>query len=133
MTMTLKQFEVYIHNRPGEVARVAEVLAKNAVNIRGISTDLGPSKPMIHVITDDENSARSALKGAGMEFTEREVLVISLPDRPGELAKVTKKLARAGINIESLFLLGSRVQAEEVAIGVDKLDKAQELLSKYRT
>jgi hypothetical protein len=68
-----------------------------------------------------------------MEFTEREVLVISLPDRPGELAKVTKKLARAGINIESLFLLGSRVQAEEVAIGVDKLDKAQELLSKYRT
>ena len=132
MTMTLKQFEVYVHNRPGEVARVAEALAKNAVNIRGISTDLGPSKPVVRVITDDENSARSALKGAELEFTEREVLIIALSDRPGELAKVTKKLARAGINIESLFILGSRVQAEELAIGVDNLDKAQELLSKYR-
>ena len=133
MTMTLKQFEVCVQNRPGEVARVAEALAKNAVNIRGISTDLGSSKPMIRVITDDENSARKALKGAGLEFIEREVLVIALPDRPGELAKVTKKLARAGINIESLFILGSRVQAEEVAIGVDRLEEAQELLSKYRT
>ena len=133
MTMTLRQFEVYIYDRPGEVARVAEALAKNAVNIRGISTDLGPIKPMIHVITDDENSARRGLKGAGLEFTEREVLVIALPDRPGELAKVTKKLARAGINIESLFILGSRVQAEEVAIGVDRLEEAQELLSKYKT
>ncbi|MGD0057696.1 MAG: hypothetical protein ABSB83_07660 [Methanomassiliicoccales archaeon] len=133
MTMTLKQFEVYVQNRPGEVARVAEALSRNAVNIRGISTDLGSSKPIVRVITDDENSARSALKGADLEFTEREVLIIALSDRPGELAKVTKKLARAGINIGSLFILGSRVQAEELAIGVDNLDKAQELLSKYRT
>jgi hypothetical protein len=129
--MTLKQFEVYVQNRPGEVARIAEVLAKNAVNIRGISIDMAPSRPIIRVITDDENSARSALKSAGLEFAEREVLVVSLSDRPGELAKVTKKLARAGINIESLFILGSKTQTEEVAFGVDKLEKAQELLSKY--
>jgi hypothetical protein len=129
--MTLKQFEVYVQNRPGEVARIAEVLAKNSVNIRGISIDMAPSKPIIRVITDDENSAKSALKSASLEFTEREVLVVSLSDRPGELAKVTKKLARAGINIESLFILGSKTNSEEVALGVDKLDKAQELLSKF--
>lgn len=129
--MTLKQFEVYVQNRPGEVARIAEALAKNSVNIRGISIDMAPSKPIIRVITDDENSAKSALKSAGLEFTEREVLVVSLSDRPGELAKVTKKLARAGINIESLFILGSKTNSEEVALGVDKLEKAQELLSKF--
>ncbi|MCJ7517634.1 MAG: ACT domain-containing protein [Methanomassiliicoccales archaeon] len=129
--MTLKQFEVYVQNRPGEVARIAEVLAKNSVNIRGISIDMAPSKPIIRVITDDENSAKSALKSASLEFTEREVLVVSLSDRPGELAKVTKKLARAGINIESLFILGSKTNSEEVALGVDKLEKAQELLSKF--
>jgi hypothetical protein len=113
------------------VARIAEVLAKNSVNIRGISIDMAPSKPIIRVITDDENSAKSALKSASLEFTEREVLVVSLSDRPGELAKVTKKLARAGINIESLFILGSKTNSEEVALGVDKLEKAQELLSKF--
>ncbi|MEM2944142.1 MAG: ACT domain-containing protein [Methanomassiliicoccales archaeon] len=129
--MMMKQFEIYVQNRPGEVARIAEVLAKNSVNIRGISTDMGSNRPMIRVITDDENSAKTALKNAGLEFSERDVLVVSLSDRPGELSKVTKKLARAGINIESIFILGARTQKEEVAIGVDQLERAQEVLSKY--
>lgn len=129
--MMMKQFEIYVQNRPGEVARIAEVLAKNSVNIRGISTDMGSNRPMIRVITDDENSAKTALRNAGLEFSERDVLVVSLSDRPGELSKVTKKLARAGINIESIFILGARTQKEEVAIGVDQLERAQEVLSKY--
>ncbi|MDH7508769.1 MAG: ACT domain-containing protein [Methanomassiliicoccales archaeon] len=127
----MKQFEIYVQNRPGEVAWIAEILAKNSVNIRGISTDLGSNRPMIRVITDDENSARSALKNAGLEFSEREVLVVSLSDKPGELAKLTKKLARAGINIESIFILGARTPKEEIAIGVDQPEKAAEVLAKY--
>jgi hypothetical protein len=129
--MMMKQFEIYVQNRPGEVAWIAEILAKNSVNIRGISTDLGSNRPIIRVITDDENSARSALKNAGLEFSERDVLVVSLSDRPGELSKLTKKLARAGINIESIFILGARTPKEEIAIGVDQLEKAAEVLAKY--
>ncbi|MBC7108492.1 MAG: ACT domain-containing protein [Methanomassiliicoccales archaeon] len=129
--MMMRQFEIYVQNRPGEVAWIAEILAKNSVNIRGISTDLGSNRPMIRVITDDENSARSALKNAGLEFSERDVLVVSLSDRPGELSKLTKKLARAGINIESIFILGARTPREEIAIGVDQPEKAAEVLAKY--
>ncbi|MBM4237042.1 MAG: hypothetical protein FJ151_00980 [Euryarchaeota archaeon] len=129
--MNMKQFEVYVQNRPGEVAWVAEVLAKNAVNIRGISTDLGSSRPMIRIVTDDENSARSALRSAGLEFSERDVLVVALTDRPGELSKVTKKLANAGVNIECIFILGARTPKEEIAIGVDQMKRAEELLAKY--
>lgn len=131
MLMMMRQFEIYVQNRPGEVAWIAEILAKNSVNIRGISTDLGSNRPMIRVITDDENSARSALKNAGLEFSERDVLVVSLSDRPGELSKLTKKLARAGINIESIFILGARTPKEEIAIGVDQPEKAAEVLAKY--
>ncbi len=129
--MNMKQFEVYVQNRPGEVAWVAEVLAKNAVNIRGISTDLGSDRPMIRIVTDDENSARSALRSAGLEFSERDVLVVALTDRPGELSKVTKKLANAGVNIECIFILGARTPKEEIAIGVDQMKRAEELLAKY--
>ncbi len=128
--MTTKQFEIYVQNKPGEVARLAEVLAKNAVNVRGISTDLGGPKSIIRVITDDEASARSILKANGIENQERDVLVISLSDRPGELAKMTRKLAKAGINIESLFILGSKTNEVQVAVGVDQREKAQGLLQK---
>jgi hypothetical protein len=128
--MTTKQFEVSILDKPGEVARLAEVLAKNAVNIRGISTDIGKSLPVIHVITDDEASARRVLKASGFDFVERDVLVISMSDKPGELAKITKKLAKAGINIESMFILGPKTSEVQVAVGVDQRDRAQNMLMK---
>jgi len=132
--MSLTQFEVHVRNKPGEVAWITEVLAKNSVNIRGISTDMGKKKGTIRIITDDENSARSALRAAGLEFSERNVLVISLPDRPGELAKVARTLAKAGINIETMFILGSGHNSmEKVALGVDQMEKAEEVLWKYLT
>ena len=130
--MTL-QFEVYVQNKPGDVAWIAEVLSKNSVNIRGISTDLGSSRPMIRVVTDDEASARSALKAGKLEFTEREIEVVTLSDRPGELAKVAKALSKAGINIESLYILGSRgPTVEEIAIGADNMARTKEILQRYR-
>ncbi len=128
--MTTKQFEVSILDKPGEIARLAEVLAKNAVNIRGISTDLGKSLPVVHVITDDEASARRVLKSGGFDFIESEVIVISMSDKPGELSKITKKLAKAGINIESMFILGPKTSDVQVAVGVDRRQKAQDMLSK---
>ncbi len=129
-SMTTKQFEVSILDKPSEIARLAEVLAKNAVNIRGISTDLGKSLPVVHVITDDEASARRVLKSGGFDFVESEVIVISMSDKPGELSKITKKLAKAGINIESMFILGPKTSDVQVAVGVDQRQRAQDMLSK---
>lgn len=128
-----QQFEVYVQNKPGDVAWIAEVLSKNSVNIRGISTDLGATRPMIRVVTDDEASARSALKAAKLEFTEREIEVITLADRPGELAKVARMLSKSGINIESLYILGNSGRAvEEIALSVDNVDRARDVLQKFR-
>jgi hypothetical protein len=117
-----------VQNRPGEAARVTEAMAKKAVNIRGISTDLGASKPMVRIITDDDATARAGLAQSSLEFDEREVVVISLADKPGELAKVIKKLAKSGVNIESMFMLTSKGSMVEVAMGVDKLEEAKKAL-----
>ncbi|MCG7845157.1 MAG: hypothetical protein MIO90_06990 [Methanomassiliicoccales archaeon] len=126
--MSYKQFDVYVQDRPGEILRVAEALAHNAVNIRGIASDVGGGKPKVHIITDDDGSARSALKAAQLEFSEQDVIVVAMADRPGELAKLTKKLARGGVNIHSLFMLGHRSPLEELAITVDRMDEAKRLL-----
>jgi len=129
--MTLMQFEISVQNKPGEIARITELLGRNSVNIQGISTELNAKNGYIKVITDDEATARRSLKVGGLDFLEREVLEISLPDRPGELAKMTKTLARAGINIESLFIIGSGTAFEKVALGVNDMDKTKEVLWKY--
>jgi hypothetical protein len=129
-----QEFEVYVQNKPGDIAWIAEVLSRNSVNIRGISTDLGSTRPMVRVVTDDEASARSALKAAKLEFIEREIEVVALSDRPGELAKITKHLSKAGINIESLYILGnSGSTVEEIALTVSEPGRAREVLGRFRT
>lgn len=129
--MTLMQFEISVQNKPGEIARIAELLGRNSVNIVGINTELKSKRGMIRVITDDEATTRRSLGAGGLKYLEREVLEVSLPDRPGELAKMTKTLARSGINIESLFILSTGTSVEKVALGVDDMEKAKEVLWKY--
>ena len=109
----------------GELARVTEALAQNAINIRGLATDrLGP-RPAVKVITDDEVSTRKALARAGLEFEESEVLVLDLIDRPGELAKIARRAARAGVNINSVFLLGRKDTPAALALVADDPKKAK--------
>ncbi len=127
MAMTLMQFDVMVQDRPGEVAHIAEALAKGAVNIRGIATERSAC-PLLHVITDDDVSTRKTLTNAGFQFKERDIFIIGIQDNPGELAKITKKLARGGVNIESLFILAAGSGQTEIAIGVDRPEEAQKLL-----
>ncbi len=124
----MKQFNVFVEDKIGELARVTEALAQNAINIRGIATDkLGP-KPAVRVVTDDEASTRKALVNAGMPFEESEVLVIDLIDRPGEIAKVARKAAKAGVNIDSVFLIGKRDTPAALAVVTGDAKKAEKLL-----
>jgi hypothetical protein len=124
----MKQFNVFVENKVGELARVTEALAQNAINIRGLATDrLGP-KPAVRVITDDEVSTRRALAKAGMPFEESEVLVVDLIDRPGEIAKVARKAAKAGVNIDSVFLIGKKDTPAALALVTNDSKKAERIL-----
>ncbi len=124
----MRQFNVLVEDKIGELARVTEALAQSAINIRGLATDkLGP-KPSVKIITDDEVSTRNALSKAGLQFTEHEVLVLDLIDRPGEIAKIARKAARAGVNINSVFLIGKKGTPAALAVVTNDIKKAEPLL-----
>jgi hypothetical protein len=82
----------------------------------------------LHIITDDDASTSKALTNAGFQFKEKDIFVVGLQNKPGELAKVVKKLERGGVNIDSLFILAGGSAQTEIAIGVDKPAEAKKLL-----
>lgn len=124
----MKQFNVFVDDKVGELARVTEALAQSAVNIRGIATDkLGP-RPAVKIITDDEYSTRKALIRASLEFEEAEVVVVDLIDRPGEIAKIAKRAGKEGLNISSVFLIGKKDTPAALALVTDNPKKAKKLL-----
>jgi len=124
----MKQFNVFVEDKVGELARVTEALAQSAINIRGLATDKLGDKPAVKIITDDENSTRKALGRAGLAFEESEILLIDLIDRPGEIAKVAKRVAGAGVNISSVFLIGKKDTPVAMAVVADDPKKAKQLL-----
>ena len=124
----MREYKVFVADRPGELARVTETLANNAVNIRAIASESKHDISFLRIVTNDVSTTEKALRGAGLKFETNEILTLELMDRPGELSKVAKRLARAGINVHSLYLLGSKNGRTEIAMVVDDLPKAQATL-----
>lgn len=123
----MKQFEISVNNRPGEIAKVTDILASNGINIMAIASERCEN-PIIRIVTDDDQSTRSALSKANMKFRENELTVLELNDRPGELSKVAKKLARAGVNVESIHILSNGTDTTSVALVTDNYKKTSEIL-----
>lgn len=124
----MKEFDVYIQDKPGELAKVAEILGRNGVNIKAISSERSKNEPMVRIVTDDEATAHTCLTRASVRFGQRDVLTVRIIDRPGELGKIARKLARAMVNVNSIYILGKDSGMTEMAITVDDEKKAKNAL-----
>jgi len=128
----MKQFEIVLPKKPSAMARIAEALAQNGINIKGISTEMPGDNILLKVVTDDEATTRATLSGKKAVFTEREVLSIVIPDRPGEIAKLTRKLARRMIQIENIYFLSRSGGSTEVAFTANDMAKAAETIKAWK-
>jgi hypothetical protein len=122
-------FTLILDDRPGELARVGEVLGDAGVNIGGLAAFTGDGRGLIHVLVDDDavERATSALKAAKLGVAdEREVLVIDVVDRPGTLGELTRQLAAANVNIDLAYTtFGGGVK---IVIATDDLESARAAL-----
>jgi hypothetical protein len=121
----MMEFRVFVADHPGELARVTEALSTAAVNIRAIASESRRDASFLRVVTGDVATTEKALTNAGLKYELNEILNLELLDRPGELAKVSRRLARGGINVHSIYILGSKNGRTEIALVVDDLEKAK--------
>lgn len=121
-----KEFSVKLSNKSGELARVTEILQKDGVNIRSVSTE--PQAETVKMVTSDPEKTRKSLSESGVQFSERNLLVAKLQDKPGELARISGALAKEGINIDSAYMLDKDSEHVHVALSVSDENKARNIL-----
>jgi hypothetical protein len=123
-------FTLILDDRPGELARLGEILGDAGVNIAGLAAFTGEGHGVIHVLVDDEATKRAsaALHEAHMGVAdEREVLVIDVADRPGTLGELARELAAANVNIDLAYTtFGGGVK---IVIATDDIRSARAALS----
>jgi len=128
--MFIKQISVYLENRQGRLAQFTSVLADNGIDLMAATvadtTDFG----IVRVITKDFDKAVEVLKKNGYSANVRDVLAISVPDKPGGLAEVLNLLNENNISVEYLYSLVRRLNHQAIVVcRVDKPEEAVKLLT----
>ena len=94
-----------IENTPGALAQVAGAISDAGVNIAA-ATCVGPGdRAELHILVPHAEAARHLLAISHLAVSrEREVVVVNVEDRPGVLADLTRKIARAGVNLDLVYI-----------------------------
>jgi hypothetical protein len=127
----MKQITVVVADRVGVLADISYILGKAKVNINSLSVEVQGGKSVINLVVNDEKKAENILKSNGYHVLSGEMLVIKVKDAPGAISEISKKLQKARINIESIYLLTRGEGYSLDALMVDKPKKAKEVLANY--
>jgi hypothetical protein len=103
-----KDLTVSLEDRPGTLADLGEALGKAGINIEGICGLGVEGRGIIHVLVEDAAKARQALEGAGIKVEgEADPIIAEVTasaDKPGELGKMARAIADAGVNVQAMYL-----------------------------
>src|ERR671918_1029743 len=94
-----------IENTPGALARVAAAISDAGVNIAA-ATCVGPGdKAELHILVPHAEAAKHSLALSQLAVSrEREVVVVDVEDRPGVLADLTRRIAKAGVDLDLVYV-----------------------------
>ena len=124
----MKELVVDVKDQPGELNKLSGALGKAGVNIMAIALFTLNNTGRIHFVVSDIEKGKKELEKQKYKVKTGDVLILELKHSPGELGRVTKMLADAGVNIELLYGSGSTYPSAQLIIGVSDLKKAEKVL-----
>ncbi|HET9950315.1 MAG TPA: amino acid-binding ACT domain-containing protein [Candidatus Eisenbacteria bacterium] len=98
----MKDLAIALENRPGALAEMGEALGRAGVSVEGGGVFVVDGLGIAHFLFEDGPAARRALEGAGIRvLAMRDVVTVRLRQAvPGQLGKIARAMADAGVNIE---------------------------------
>jgi hypothetical protein len=122
------QFSVALDNTAGSLAGLCGVLRRAGANIEAISVSDNTDCGWVRLVATPAPKARAALARAGLTAGAQLVIVLDAPNRAGELERVAKKLAKAGVNINYVYGSNPRGTGSTLVLGVSDASAALDAL-----
>lgn len=127
----MSELTVVAKDRVGLLADISDSLAKKKINIESISVEASGKTAIIHMRVGHAKEAKKSLVAEGFRVIDRNNLLLKLKDKPGELAKVSRKLADSGISIRNVYILDAEKNEKILAMDTSDNDKARKMLAGY--
>lgn len=101
----MQNVEIELEDRPGALAEMGEALGRSGLSVEGGGAWVVNGRGVAHFLFTDGEAARRALANAGIRvLAVRDVIVQRLSQsEPGQLGKLMRRMADAGVNIEALY------------------------------
>ena len=128
--MAINQVSVFVENRQGTLCGIAEVLAKNGIDMQALTladtTDFG----IMRMIVTDTEKAKEVLTAQGYLVKVNEVVAVEMENKPGALYEVIAILSAEKINIEYIYaFIAVCGKNARVVLRVDDNAKTEALLA----
>jgi hypothetical protein len=127
--MKVQQLSVFLENKPRQLKRACDLLAKANVNLLTLALADTKQFGILRLIVEDWERAKRVLDEGGFVANTTEVLALEVADRPGGLAEILAHVDGAGLNIEYMYAFAyNRGDKAAMIFRFDNPDKAIEVL-----
>lgn len=96
---------VVLRDQPGALAELGEVLGSAGISLEGGGGFTVGDHALVHFLVDDGPGAAAALRAHGISVVGvRDVIQVRLAQAvPGQLGRLARRMAEAGVNIECVY------------------------------
>ena len=125
----MKDLEIILDNKPGQLALLGETLGKSNISIEGGGVFENGEHSIAHFLVEDASKAQQELSRVGIRIVKiNHVLIQKLrQDVPGQLGMFCRNLSDAGVNISVQY----SDHSNQLIVVVDDLEKGEEVSTRW--
>lgn len=127
MSCLIDQISVFVENRPGKLASIAEVMEAQMVNFLAFSIAEADGFGLLRAVVSDAQSIVSVMRDLGYAVITNKVIAVKMKDQPGGLKAIANTLGEAKINVEYGYAYTKKDSAVLI-LRVDDAEKSVEVL-----
>ena len=127
--MQVQQLSVFVENKSGRLAEIAEIIAGAGADIRALTVADTSDFGILRLIVDKPQIAAQALWDADMTVSITSVIMMGLSDQPGAFAQAMRTLAENHVSVEYMYAFVSKDSGRaSVIIRTDEVERGIEVL-----
>ena len=129
MLKVMKQFSVYLPNKPGELKRLLHKVKR--LDLTAAATFANKDGAIMRLVPEDKGSFERILKQEHVQYSKEDVVYLTVPDQPGGLLTILTKLQQVHVNIEGVYILGgTNGEKARCILNVDDVTAAKQCLER---
>lgn len=125
----MKDLEIILENKIGQLALLGKTLGKNKISLEGGGVFENGTHSIAHFLVEEAERAKAVLAEVGIRDVKiNEVIIQKLrQDVPGQLGMFCRRLADAGINIQTQY----SDHSNQLIVVIDDYEKAKRVSDEW--